>query len=497
MRLVVKDMDIATGDVVVVIIHENDAKEFDLHHMDRVIVKKGRREAMAVVNVGESKKAVRPGHIGFFEEALDAVGAVHGDKVTLKYADKPEGFAFIRKKLDGKELSENEMHTVIMDVGKNRLTNIEITSFIVALYLKGLSDREVLYMTRALAKSGEMVGFKTKPIVDFHCIGGVPGNRTTLVVAPILVAAGLKVPKCSSRAITSPAGTADTMEVLAPVALSASELKRLVNDVGGVIAWGGGVNLAPADDRMIQIEHPLNINAEGQMLASIMAKKFNVGDTHLLLDLPVGRQAKLADRDQAKHLCRKFVKLGKELGIKVKTIITDGSEPVGNGIGPVLEARDCLYILKNDERGPKDLLKSSIHMAGAILEFVGKADKGKGKSVARRLVKSGAAYGAFVRMIEAQGGKEVQPDDLRLAKHTKAVRAKKSGTVSVIENKAINRIARLAGAPVDKESGIFLHKHCGDSVKKGEVLFTIHAPSKRKLDYAIDAYEKLGGFAIK
>jgi len=497
MRFIVKDMDIATGDAPIVILNEKDANDLDLHHMDRVIVKRGRRELVAALDIAESSKAVPPKKIGFFEEALDGLGVVHNDTVTLKFTDRPHSFACIHKKMDGKELSEKEMLAIIHDIARNRLTAIELTSFVVSLYVQGMSDREVLFMSKGLAQSGETIEFKERPIVDFHCIGGVPGNRTTMIVGPILVAAGLRVPKTSSRAITSPAGTADSMEVLCPVTLSAKQLKRLVREVGGVIAWGGGVNLAPADDQMIRIEHPLHINAEGEMLASIMAKKSNVGASHVLIDIPVGKETKVTDRDQAHRLSRKFTKLGKALGMKVKTIITDGSEPVGNGIGPVLEARDCLFVLKNDERAPKDLLKRSVKMAGSILEFAGKAKRGKGNHMAKRLLRTGAAYGAMVRMIEAQGGKEVQPDDLKIAPKQQVVKARKSGIITQINNKHITKIARLAGAPINKEAGVFLEVHRGDTVKKGDTLFVVHAKSERKIKYALEAYDEFDGIVIK
>lgn len=496
MRFVVKDMDIANRDTVIVIINENDAKDLDLHHMDRVIIKKNRKEVTAAINIGESEKAAPPGHLGLFEEALAALDVVEGDKVSLKFASKPITVSYIHKKMSGKSLSKNEMSSIISDISANKLTKIELTSFVVSLYVKGLSDSEVLYMTKALADSGESISFKQKPIVDFHCIGGVPGNRTTLIVAPILVAAGLLCPKTSSRAITSPSGTADTMEVLCNVALDAHDLKKQVLEAGGTIAWGGGVNLAPADDHMIRIENPLGINAEGQMLASIMAKKLNVGASHVLIDIPVGKKTKVDDREKAKHLGKKFRELGKKIGLKIKTIITDGSQPVGRGIGPVLEVRDCLWVLKNDERAPKDLVKSSMKMAASILEFVGKAPKRKGYSLAKRLLKTGAAYGAFVRIVEAQGGKEVQPDDLRLADHCFSAKAGKSGTIKAIDNKDITKIARLAGAPLNPSAGLELFFHVGDSVKRGQVLFKIHAESKRKLNYAIDAYKSCDVFSI-
>jgi putative thymidine phosphorylase len=496
MKLVVKDMDIATGDVQVVLLNQQDAEQLDLHHMDRLVIRKNNRKTVAVLDIAESKKAVPPGKIGFFEEVLDALHAKDGDVVQISIAEKPESVGYIRKKLDGETLAANELKAIVNDIVGNRLTDIELTSFVAASYTHGMNMKEVAALTKAMTETGQMLNWNKAPIVDIHSIGGVPGNRTTMIVVPILVAAGLTVPKTSSRAITSPAGTADTMEVLCPVALTPAKLKRIINEVGGFIIWGGSVNLAPADDRIIHVEHPLSIDPEGQMLASIMAKKASVGATHLLMDIPVGKGAKVHTRAQAKHLSRHFAELGHALNIKIKTVITDGSEPVGNGIGPVLEARDALWLLKNDPRAPYDLRERSLKLAAMILEFTCKARKGEGLRLAIRLLNSGAAHGAMARMIEAQGGKEIDPDELAPASLSYVVKAAKTGTVIHVDNVCISKIARLAGAPVDKDAGIFLHKHKGDRVGKGEPIFAIYARSRHKLQNAVIACKKLRGIEI-
>jgi len=496
MKLIVKDMDIATGDVQVVIVNEKDAHELDLHHMDRIVVRKNSKKTVAILDIAESKKAVSPGHIGLFEEVLDALNAKHGDEVSIDIADKPESVTYIKKKLDGKRLTPKELRVIVEDIVHNNLTDIELTSFVIAGYTRGMNMNEVAALTQAMAETGDRLKFNKYPIVDVHSIGGVPGNRTTMIIVPILVAAGCIVPKTSSRAITSPAGTADTMEVLCPVSLSASKLKKIIDDVGGFIIWGGAVNLAPADDKIIHVEHPLSIDAEGQMLASIMAKKASVGATHLLMEIPVGRGTKVGTTREAKHLGRHFAQLGHILGIKIKTIITDSSEPIGNGIGSVLEARDVLWTLKCHECAPQDLVKKSLWMAGILLEFSGKARKGKGYEMAHRLLATGAAYGAMTRIVEAQGGKMPEPEKLAPAQKTFVYRAQKTGKVRTLENSSIAKIARMAGAPIDPDAGIYLHKHCGDPVKKGEPIMTIYSRSQHKLSYAIRALKKLDGVIV-
>ncbi|MEM2916193.1 MAG: AMP phosphorylase [Candidatus Woesearchaeota archaeon] len=497
MKLKVKDMDIATGDVQVAILNEKDASMLDLHHNDRIFIRKGLRKTIAVLDIAESEKAVPPGSIGCFEEVLDALYAKDGDIVKIALARKPKSINYIKKKLDGKELSYNEIYEIINDINKNRLTDVELASYVTANYTTGMSDSEIISLTKAMALTGSQLKIRKKPVFDLHCIGGVPGNRTTLVVVPILIAAGLTVPKTSSRAITSPAGTADTMEVLCPVSLPVSRLYKILDEVGGFIIWGGSVNLAPADDRIIKVEHPLSIDAEGQMLASIMAKKASVSATHLLIDIPVGRGAKVEDRKQAVHLQGHFERLGRELGISVCIMITQGSEPIGNGIGPVLEARDCLWVLKNDSRAPQDLRRKSLEMAAIALEFAGTAKKGEGMQLATEILNSGKAYQKFMEIVRAQGGKDIDPESLKPCPLQYTYLAPKTGTISVIDNISISRIARMAGAPRDKDSGILLHHHCGDHVSKGDPIMTIYSHSREKLSYATDLLKELDGIIVQ
>ncbi|MBI4140937.1 AMP phosphorylase [Candidatus Woesearchaeota archaeon] len=497
MRLKVKDMDIATGDVQVIILNQKDAALFDLHHEDRIIVSKGTKKTTAVLDIAESKKAVPQGHIGLFEEVLDALNAKHNDIVDISLDKKPVSTQYIRKKLEGKELNYTEIHEIISDIVKNKLTDIELTSYITANYTKGTTNKEIIALTKAMTQTGSVLNIKKKPVVDIHCVGGVPGNRTTMIVVPILAAAGLTVPKTSSRAITSPAGTADTMEVLCDVTLPVSKLKQILNTVGAFIVWGGSVNLAPADDKIIKIEHPLSIDAEGQMLASIMAKKASVSTTHLLLDLPMGAGTKIATIKKAAHLKNHFQQLGKELSINVRTIITDGSQPIGNGIGPALEARDCLWVLHNDKRAPQDLRKKSILMAGKALELAGKAPQSKGCHMAECMLNSGAAHEKMMAIIKAQNGKITHPEKIPLGEHTFVYCSQKTGTLRHIDNISISKIARIAGAPIDTGAGIDLHKHKGNKVTKGEPLFTIYAHSKQKLDYAKEILKEIDGIMVK
>lgn len=492
-HLKVKDMDIATGGPKVVLINEKDARLLDIHHMDRVKVSKKKRTITAIVNIAESKRAVPKGEIGFFEEVIDALNSKQGDIVCIDNARKPESLVHIRKKLEGKELSYEEILCLVKDIVNDKLSTIELSSYVTANYTLGMTRKEILYLTKAMINTGNMLKHNTKIVADLHSIGGVPGNRTTMIVVPILVAAGVRIPKTSSRAITSPAGTADTMEVFSPVELSLEKAKKVLKKVGGFILWGGVMNLAPADGKIIKIEKPLSIDAEGQMLASIISKKASVGATHLLIELPVGKDVKLKNLKEAKHLKEEFEYLCKKLGIKVSVWITKSEQPVGNGIGPVLEAIDVLKVLKNKKDLPEDLKQKSLDMAGLLLELVGKKN---GRKLAEKILSSGKAFEAFKKIVEAQGGSIPNIKKLKPGKHYFHVTSNKSGIVKDIDNKVIARIARTAGAPEDIHSGVYIYKHIGDKIKKGEKLFTVYANSSTKLSYAKEVSKKFKSYFI-
>ncbi|MBW3003974.1 AMP phosphorylase [Candidatus Woesearchaeota archaeon] len=492
MKFRVKDMDIATGGIKIVLINEHDASSMDLHPGDRAKVKHGRYETTAVVDIGESEKAVPKGQIGIFEEVLDFLHAKHKDTVELMLEEKPRSVQLIKKKMDDRELKYDELYEIVKDITDSKLTDIEITYFVAASYMHGLSHKEVVDLTKAMIDTGDRLKLKHKRVFDKHCIGGVAGNRTTMLVVPIVAAAGIVIPKTSSRAITSPAGTADTVEVLAKVDLPMETVKKVVNKTGACMVWGGAINLAPADDKIIEVEHPVSIDAEGQLIASILAKKGSVSATDVLIDIPVGKGAKIENMRHAAHLSYMFRKIGKKIGMRVRCVISDGSEPIGNGIGPALEARDVMWVLLNDERAPLDLKMKAAEMAGNILQMAGKGNE----KTALELIESGAAYKKFIQIIKAQGGKEVKPDNIAIGDVSVDVISKKNGKIKHIDNKAISRIARFAGAPKDKGAGVYLYKHKGDSVRVGEKLFTIYSKSKEKLRYALDVWKELDGVHI-
>ncbi|HNJ04173.1 MAG TPA: thymidine phosphorylase, partial [Leptospiraceae bacterium] len=348
---------------------------------------------------------------------------------------------------------------------------------------------EVLGLTRAMLNAGQRM---TWPgiVADKHCVGGIPGNRTTPIVVSIVAENGILIPKTSSRAITSPAGTADTMEVMAPVNLSLPEIRRVVEKFGGCIAWGGSAKLSPADDIFIRVERALDIDSESQMIASVLSKKAAVGATHVVLDIPVGETAKVRSEAEAKRLSDLFEDIGAAIGLTVQTVITDGSQPVGRGIGPALEARDVLCVLHNANDAPHDLKSKSILIAGQILEQCGKAIQGQGEEMALETLTSGRALSRFMNICEAQGGFR----EPRKAQFQHDIVSDRSGRITSVNNRKIARLAKLVGAPADPCAGIEFLAPAGTRISRGDLLFTLHADSRGQLEYALDYYARQEDF---
>ena len=483
MKLKVKDIDISSGGPLIAVMNHEDAAMFDLHVMDRIKIQKGNKTETVVVDIAQSKKIVPKGKIGVFEEVISSLKLKNNDKVNIAIARKPLSIAYIKKKLDGQKLSKEEIDQIVWYIVHNKLSAVELAYFVAACYTNVMTIEETILLTKAMVKHGDVLKLNKYPVIDKHSIGGIPGNRTTMVVVPIIAAAGYYIPKTSSRSITSPAGTADTMEVLANVTFPIKKMKEIVLKTNGCIVWGGSLNLAPADDKIIAVERPLEIDAESQLLASIMAKKHSVSSTHILIDIPIGKDAKAKNMFEALKLKKEFEKIGKRLKKHVKVLITDGQQPVGNGIGPALEARDVLWLLKRDPRRPLDLEKKCLMMCAAIFNMIGLKD-GYKKSL--QILNSGKAYQKMLQIIKAQGGKEIAAEDITIGKYFYDILSTKSGRINSIDNLLISRIARIAGAPNDKGAGIYLYKHIANRVKKGEKLFTIYSESRHELEYAKD-----------
>ncbi|MFT5418919.1 MAG: thymidine phosphorylase, partial [Gammaproteobacteria bacterium] len=378
-----------------------------------------------------------------------------------------------------------ELKEIIADIVAGRYMDVHLAAFITACAADRLSRDEIIYLTDAMVAAGQRLHWAGECIVDKHSVGGLPGNRTTPIVVSIVASLGLIMPKTSSRAITSPSGTADTMETLAPVDLDLATMRRVVEQEGGCIVWGGSVSLSPADDILIRIEKALDIDSEGQLVASILSKKIAAGSTHVVIDMPVGPTAKVRSMAAANVLDEQLQHVGQALGLNVEVLVTDGNQPVGRGIGPALEARDVLAVLQVQADAPADLRDRAIQIAGKILEISGVAAAGQGCIQAQSAIDNGSAWKKFIAICEAQGGMREPPH----AAYHYDVFAETDGLVEAIDNRAVARIAKLAGAPFDQAAGVELLVKLDAKVSKGDVLMVIHADSPGELEYALE-YER-------
>jgi thymidine phosphorylase len=450
------------------------------------------RSIVANILIVDDPALVSAGEAGLTRPAVDRLCAENGDQVHIGPAASPDSLDFVRAKIRGETLPDDAISAIVRDLAGHRYSDMEIAAFLIASASFMTAD-EVLALTRAMADAGTRLKWRRDLIVDKHCIGGIPGNRTTMVVAPIVAAHGLTMPKTSSRAITSPAGTADTMEVLARVDLNIEEMHAVIDKCGACIVWGGHVNLSPADDVLISVERPLAIDTPEQMVASILSKKLAAGSTHLLVDMPIGPTAKIRSGAYAQRVRKLFEFVGARVGIAVEVTVTDGAAPIGRGVGPVLEARDVRDVLECAPHAPLDLREKSIDLAGRLLEYDPAMRGGQGRARAQELLDSGAARRAMDEMMDAQGPPPRVTAPGRLVCEVVAPR---NGRVTSMDCFRIARLARLAGAPTDPGAGIDLLKRNGDAVRAGEPLFRIHGEEESDFRTAVEASARDSGVVV-
>lgn len=493
-QLKIRRVRLDTGrENVVVISRRSKALRAEIFRgFSRVELRLNGKALLATLLITDDDALAAEDEIGLSEPAFRRFAAAAGTLITVTPASPPESLEAVRAKIRGRTLSEAEIGAIINDLAHYRYSDMEIAAFLIGSASFITSD-ELLALTGAMAQAGTQLVWPDPVVVDKHCIGGIPGNRTSMVVVPIVAAHGLPIPKTSSRAITSPAGTADTMEVLARVNVGVEEMKAIVSSCNGCLIWGGHVNLSPADDVLISVERPLSLDTREQMVASIMSKKIAAGSTHLLIDIPVGPTAKVTSGVEAMRLRKLFEFVGDRFGRAVEVITTDGSQPIGNGIGPVLEANDVMAVLGNEPDAPRDLREKSLRLAAHLLEYDPKLRGGAGYARARELLESGAALKQMQRIIEAQGPSRCSTE---LGPHSFDVKAAHDGVVSAIDCLRLNRLARTAGAPLDKGAGIRLFKKIGDRVEQGEPLYHVYTFGQPEHDLVASAAAAESGYVL-
>jgi thymidine phosphorylase len=391
--------------------------------------------------------------------------------------------------MNGEKFSYGDLKEIINDIIKNNLSEAEVAYFVAVQNLSGMDSEETIALTKAMIDTGISLDFKKKIVADKHCIGGIAGNRTTPLVVSICAAAGLTIPKSSTKAITSASGTIDVIETITSVEFDLEKLKRIVKKSNGCFLLGGSLGLSPSDEKIIRIERLLNVDTPTQMIASVLSKKISVGSKYLIIDIPYGKGAKVSTINEAKKLGKRFREIAREFKLKLKILYTDGKQPIGNGFGPVLEMKDVLLVLKNSKDCPKDLKEKSLYLSSQLMALCGIR---KSKELAKKILEEGTAYKKFKEIIDLQNGEQSfdsKLKNLKIAKFKRTFNSSKDGKIKEINNKKINKLCRILGSPDTKSSGIYLYKHIG-KVKSREKLITLYSESKDKLKEAIKYYKK-------
>lgn len=451
--------------------------------LTRVVVEYAGHEIIATLNVIHNSTLLEHDEASLSMEAMERLNVKEGNVIRVSHLPPVDSLGSVRAKLYGQRLTPQSYINIIDDITNGKYSNIELATFISACSADRLSSEEIVSLTRAMIHSGQKLSWPGT-VVDKHCVGGLPGNRTTPIVVSIVAAGGLTIPKTSSRAITSPAGTADTVETFTNVDLDLPAIRKVVEREGGCMVWGGAVKLSPADDILISVERALDLDSPAQLIASVLSKKAAAGSTDVVIDIPVGDSAKLRTIEDATQLKNAMMNVARAINLKLDIVFTDGRQPVGRGIGPALEALDLIAVLRGDKDAPLDLRDRSLTLASRLLEMTGKAPQGAGYQKASAILEKGDAWKKFVAICEAQG-RFVEPN---IGKYTFDVISTKTGMISKIDNRRLAKLAKLCGAPRARGAGILFNAPLQKNVKNGDLLFTLFSQSKGELEYAKEYY---------
>jgi pyrimidine-nucleoside phosphorylase len=404
----------------------------------------------------------------------------------------------IRKKRDGAELSREEIEFLIAGVTRGHIPDYQIAAWLMAVVWRGMSSAELAALTEAMLHSGEVLDWPDLPAakVDKHSTGGV-GDKTSLVIAPVVAAAGLYVPMISGRGLGHTGGTLDKLESIPGfnVNLGLAEFRRVLQSAHcGLI--GQTPEIAPADKKLYALRDvTATVESPYLICASIMSKKMAEGTDALVLDVKTGDGAFMKKQSDAEYLAGLMVETGTRMGKKIVALITDMEQPLGRKVGNSLEVEECIEILHGG--GPEDLRELCDELA-AWMFFLGKRTKtvGEGRKLAAEMITSGRARDTFREIIGLQGGDEKVVDDpsrLPRAKHTAQITARQSGYVTAIHGEQVGIASMMLGGgrekkedPIDPGVGITLEKKIGDKVEAGANLCTVHYNLDSRLPRAME-----------
>lgn len=407
----------------------------------------------------------------------------------------------IQKKKNGETLTKEEIDFMITDYVAGKIPDYQMSAMLMAIYFNGMENEELAAFTLAMRDSGDLVDLS--PIegikVDKHSTGGV-GDKTTLIVGPIVAACGVPVAKMSGRGLGFTGGTLDKLESISGfrIDLSAQEFFETVKKTGiSVIGQTG--NLAPADKLLYALRDvTATVDSIPLIAASVMSKKLAAGSDKIVLDVTTGSGAFMKNTRDAKNLAKHMVAIGNHAGKETVAILTGMEEPLGFAIGNNMEVKEAIEVLKGD--GPEDVKEVSVALAGMMLSLgLENVSHSQGKRMAKKALSSGQAFEKFKEMVQAQGG------DIRYVEHPEfferdafegEVLAAEDGFLSGMDTEKIGVAAGLLGAGretkdsvIDMSAGIYLEKKIGDTVKKGEPIAICYAGTKEKLNRGMAMFE--------
>lgn len=409
--------------------------------------------------------------------------------------------SIIRKKRDGFALTKEEIEYVAFSAANETVPDYQLSALLMAIFFNSLNEEETLWLTDAMARSGDMADLSGIDGIkgDKHSTGGV-GDKTTLIVAPIVACCGVKMAKMSGRGLGHTGGTVDKLESIPnfKTSLETEEFINIVNTCGLCVAGQSG-KLCPADKKLYGLRDvTATVDNMPLIASSIMSKKLAGGADCIVLDVKCGSGAFMKDLDSAKELAEKMVEIGKGAGKRIAALITDMDTPLGRYIGNSLEVVEAVETLKGN--GPEDLTEISVLLSAKILQLAGKGDFEECKALAKSKIADGSALKKLAEMVKLQGGDEnyiLNTELFPKAKYRCEILAEESGYIASMDTEGIGSVCVALGAgrqrkedSIDPSAGIILEKKTGDYVEKGETLATLFCSDKALFDAAEKQYRK-------
>lgn len=494
----IQAINVSNGEGIIAIFNRGQANQYGITEKDKVaLIRKGEEY---IVDVALSDDLLEPGIIGASKELLNEYPISDGDSVLVSFTQhNPLSLQAIRKKLLGEKISAEEIDAIVEDIQNNKLSDLILAYYTATSFFYKSDPDELAYTTKATANTWDMYRFPWI-VASKYSIGGVPGNETTMVIVPLLASMGITIPKSFSKSITSPAATWECVEVLMETSFKKNEILRIVDKLGCCLVWNGNLNLAPANDRIIEVSAPLGMEPFARMISSIMAKNYAMGITHCLIDIPVWPTAKVTNEVDAERVAKHFKYVGEKLGITTEVAITEAKEPIWSGIGAVMQAREVLRILQQHPKRSEALQKKSLELSAKLALLAGHGKNYKEiLEKATKTLESGEAWKKMQEIMKTQNGKNpnITSEELELAELQVEILSELEGNITDIDMKYLNTIARTLGAPGDPQAGLELKVRIWSFIKKGEPLFTLYSNSHSKMKIAQELLAEKGIYTIK